>query len=171
MTTVADHLALFRPTAVYRFYDGLGRLLYVGITFDLGARFKQHERKATWWGQQRSVRIIWRDTRSEAAAEERVAIRDEKPLHNIAGKRVRPIRSGRVRADPAKREAIAREVRGELARYRTPRREVRALLGLSNQSIGQRMSGRIPFRIEELEAIADMLDLPVSVFTHAAVAA
>lgn len=160
-----------RPTAVYRFYDRMERLLYVGITSNLGARFAHHERKAVWWAQQYTVRIVWRDRRSEALDEERAAIRGESPRFNIAGTRVKAARTERVHISPEVREAVAREVRGELARVRVPSRRVGELLGLSGQSVCHRLNGRIPFRQEELDAIADMLGIPVTVFTNAMAAA
>lgn len=171
MNDFADWLAAHRPTAVYRFYNAHKQLLYVGITSNLGARFGHHQRNAAWWLQQDTVRIAWRDTRAEAVAEEAAAIREEGPLYNIAGTRVRAARTERIVVAPEVREAVAREVRGELARYRTSTREVAELLGMSCHSVRERLFGRSPFRPEELDAIAEHLGIPVSVFTQARIRA
>jgi hypothetical protein len=100
-----------RPTAVYRFYDADVRLLYVGITYDLGGRFREHERGAAWWKHQRSALIMWRPTRAEALAEELDAVQHEKPLWNVSGTSAmpRPPRRSRAKADaPRRRKEPAR---------------------------------------------------------------
>lgn len=38
-------------TYLYRLFDRQGALLYVGITGDLGQRWKKHMREKHWWGQ------------------------------------------------------------------------------------------------------------------------
>lgn len=165
MTTFAEHLrsvAADRPTAVYRFYDADERLLYVGITFSLGLRFAQHERGSEWWPHQRSVKVVWRESRTLAADEERTAIREEKPLHNVSGTRVP--RPQRVRIDIEARKAIATEVRVEIARSGKSKREVREFLGVSRQAAWQRMVGVTYFPDEELHALAEFLGIPVSRF-------
>lgn len=178
MRTSTAHLAAIsadRPTAVYRFYDGTGRLLYVGITHNLGSRFGSHERKAAWWVEQQSVVVVWRETRSAAAAEERAAIRAEGPLHNISGaraaRRERQRLRRRERLDEAMRQAIGLEVRVEIARSGRSKREVREHLDLSTQSLWQRMVGRTEFRKEELDALAEFLGIPVSRFFPASAVA
>jgi predicted GIY-YIG superfamily endonuclease len=65
------------PTAVYRFYDDAGQLLYVGITSDLISRWREHEKHSPWWPAQRTVSVVWRDSREEAHAEECNAIATE----------------------------------------------------------------------------------------------
>lgn len=71
-------------TAVYRFYDDAKALLYVGITKDPIARFRDHERDSaeTWWPSVRSWHVHWYDSRPEAAAIEVTAIHEEAPLFN-----------------------------------------------------------------------------------------
>lgn len=172
MTAVAESVGLplaitERPTAVYRFFDDDEHLLYVGITFNLGGRFRAHERSSEWWPHQRSVRIVWRDTRAEALAEESAAIRTEKPIFNVAGTRTPLARVRPDRIDPETRRAIAGEVRAEVARARMPKREIREALGLSTQSLWQRMKGEIPFRDEEMYELADLLGISVTCFYRA----
>jgi predicted GIY-YIG superfamily endonuclease len=71
-------------TAVYRFYDGDGELLYVGITKDPVSRFRDHERNnaETWWPLMRSWHVDWHDSRPQAAAAEVMAIEREAPRFN-----------------------------------------------------------------------------------------
>ena len=80
-------------TAVYRFYDARGRLLYVGITMNIKQRWAEHERMP-WWPQVARRKVVWYDTRAKAAASELKAIREEGPVHNIAGRVRQPIDIG-----------------------------------------------------------------------------
>jgi len=164
MKTIAAPLVAHRPTAVYRFFDAEDRLLYVGITCNLGSRFQDHERRAQWWLDQRSVQVVWRDTRAEAAEEERIAILGEKPLYNIWGTRPPRERVRAERLDVATRQAIAAEVRAEVARAGKSKREVRELLGVSRQAAWQRMTGETPFQPDELIELAAFLGIPVDRF-------
>lgn len=70
-------------TALYRFYDAAGQLLYVGITGDAKARWRQHAKEKEWWPQVAHKRIAWFSSRDEAAVAERLAIVAEAPRFNI----------------------------------------------------------------------------------------
>lgn len=70
-------------TALYRHYDATGALLYVGITDCLSGRDKQHAATSHWHCNVQNTTTIWYDTRSDAIAAEREAIRNESPKHNI----------------------------------------------------------------------------------------
>lgn len=72
-----------RRTALYRLFDTEGRLLYVGIAFDPKGRWSDHAREKEWWPAVAERTVEWHDTRVAAAAAEIVAIRTEKPLHNV----------------------------------------------------------------------------------------
>lgn len=74
-----------RPTALYRFYDDKGQLLYVGITVNPPARWRYHERERaeSWWPHVARKTLQWFDTRREAALAEIKAIKIEGPLHNV----------------------------------------------------------------------------------------
>ncbi|MFM9649854.1 MULTISPECIES: GIY-YIG nuclease family protein [Streptomyces] len=74
-----------RATAVYRFFDKTGRLLYVGIAYDPAERWKYHAAKTRWWKDAVDNTIEWYDTRAEAERAEEVALRYEKPIYNKAG--------------------------------------------------------------------------------------
>jgi predicted GIY-YIG superfamily endonuclease len=72
------------PTVVYRFYDADDRLLYVGITDEPKQRWRWHARNARWWPDAVRRTLSWHELRSDSAAEEARAIREEHPLHNVA---------------------------------------------------------------------------------------
>lgn len=74
-----------RATAVYRFFDKAGCLLYVGIAYDPAERWRHHATKAAWWKDAVDNTIDWYDTRAEAERAELAAIRYEKPLYNKVG--------------------------------------------------------------------------------------
>ena len=71
-------------TALYRLYDATGALLYVGITTSLKVRMAQHAADKSWWPEVTRKTVTWCDDRAEAAKAELVAIRAERPLHNIS---------------------------------------------------------------------------------------
>lgn len=73
------------PTAVYRLYNEVGVLLYVGVTRDLRTRFAQHEADKSWWPEVARKTMTWHGKRSDALGEEDRAISGEHPIHNIAG--------------------------------------------------------------------------------------
>lgn len=75
------------PTAVYRFYDGAGTLLYVGIAIDPDVRHDAHAREKAWWRDvdHRRTRIAWCPDRYAAIDEENRAIETENPLYNVTG--------------------------------------------------------------------------------------
>ncbi|MEU4410701.1 GIY-YIG nuclease family protein [Streptosporangium sp. NPDC023963] len=72
------------PHALYRFYDATGVLLYVGITADPGVRFKKHRGDKEWWTEVANIRIEKLPTRAAVLDAERRAIREERPLWNVA---------------------------------------------------------------------------------------
>lgn len=71
-------------TALYRFFDEDDVLLYVGITDRPGRRWEQHMREQPWWPTARSHTVRWHESREAADTAEREAIRDERPVYNIA---------------------------------------------------------------------------------------
>jgi predicted GIY-YIG superfamily endonuclease len=72
-------------TALYRFFDEIGALLYVGITYDTEQRFASHRNSSPWWKDVASESNEWHETRSLALAAESAAIKAERPRHNISG--------------------------------------------------------------------------------------
>ena len=85
MSSSPQALRAARETILYRFYDTLGQLLYVGITLDPAERFSAHAYSAPWWD--RAVRITLERfaTRFEASTAETVAINAEAPAYNRLG--------------------------------------------------------------------------------------
>lgn len=74
-----------QPTALYRFYDADGALLYVGITADLEKRWSGHQSNKAWWSDVTEKTVQWHDDRPSALAAELEAIRSEAPRYNVAG--------------------------------------------------------------------------------------
>lgn len=70
-------------TTLYRFYDGAGSLLYVGIAGNPGRRFEQHAKTKHWWTDVASSKIVHYSTRDEALIAETAAIQTEQPAYNI----------------------------------------------------------------------------------------
>lgn len=68
---------------LYRFYNDVGVLLYVGITINPGARLTKHKDTKTWWQDVARVDLEHYPDRTELLSAERQAIETEKPLHNI----------------------------------------------------------------------------------------
>lgn len=74
-------------TALYRFFDADGDLLYVGISLNPWTRWKQHKSVKDWAEDVASSTIEWHDTREEALDAERLAIIDERPRYNVVHNR------------------------------------------------------------------------------------
>lgn len=72
------------PQALYRFYNRDGRLLYVGITGDIGVRWRAHNKRKPWWTEVATCTVEHFATRADAEAAEITAIRTERPLYNVA---------------------------------------------------------------------------------------
>lgn len=69
-------------TALYHVFGDADRLLYIGISYDFGGRWKQHARKQPWWDEHRRMTVYWYDSRPEAARAEIAAIKAERPKYN-----------------------------------------------------------------------------------------
>ena len=70
-------------TALYRHYDDVGALLYVGVSLRPMMRLDEHMRSAEWRGEIARVDLEWFPTTSDALAAEREAIGAEAPQKNI----------------------------------------------------------------------------------------
>ena len=68
---------------------------------------------------------------------------------------------------------VAANVRAEMARNQKQARYLAEALGISVNQAALRLAGRVPFKLDELERVADLLGLPVTALlaTPAAVAA
>lgn len=72
-----------RFTELYRHYDELDRLLYVGVSSSALVRFLSgHRSNATWADRTVKITIERFPTREEALGAEQVAIKTEGPIHN-----------------------------------------------------------------------------------------
>jgi hypothetical protein len=78
-------------TALYRHFDAAGALLYVGISDALSERDRHHRATAHWHSQVHRTETEWCLSREHALALEAVAIRFEKPAHNIRHKQSEPV--------------------------------------------------------------------------------
>lgn len=58
--------------------------------------------------------------------------------------------------------AVADNIRAEMARKRVTQQTVAEHLGVSQPAVAARMSGKTPLDVNELFAIADLLDVPAS---------
>ena len=69
--------------ALYRFFDEADQLLYIGITLNPGARWKQHRADKPWWTDVATVTVETHPDRTSVLEAERTAILAEHPLHNV----------------------------------------------------------------------------------------
>ncbi len=73
-----------KPTFLYRAYDDTGTLLYVGITYGLHSRVRQHSSDKDWWDRDVArVEAVKFPTREEAQDAEAAAVHAEEPKWNI----------------------------------------------------------------------------------------
>jgi predicted GIY-YIG superfamily endonuclease len=78
-----------QPHALYRFFAADGSLLYVGITCDVGGRWKQHSKDKPWWTEVVGCTLEHFDDRVSVLAAEQAAIQTERPRYNIVHNRPR----------------------------------------------------------------------------------
>jgi hypothetical protein len=69
-------------TQLYRYYDGRGKLLYVGISLSAALRLGQHRKKSGWYRKVARMEIENHPTRDVALRAEALAIAAESPRHN-----------------------------------------------------------------------------------------
>lgn len=72
-------------TALYRFFNSVDALLYVGISDHPKRRFGQHFDDKPWWSEVDRWEVEWFANRALAEAAEAHAIRAEVPAFNLAG--------------------------------------------------------------------------------------
>lgn len=70
-------------TALYRFYDAVGQLLYVGITNNIPRRLGQHSDTKAWFHDTTNITVEHHATRTIALAAEKSAIQVEHPKYNL----------------------------------------------------------------------------------------
>lgn len=74
-----------KRAAVYRLYSADNTLLYVGVAEQFGVRWEQHSKLQPWWDHVDHQAVQWYPDRGEAETAEKQAIREEKPVYNVAG--------------------------------------------------------------------------------------
>jgi predicted GIY-YIG superfamily endonuclease len=80
------------PHALYRFFADDGSLLYVGITWNIAARFPQHATEKPWWSEVANITIEAHPNRVAVLEAERQAISAESPRYNIVHAVAPPVR-------------------------------------------------------------------------------
>ena len=83
LTTILSEMT----SQLYRHFDEGSNLLYVGISLNTFARLSQHKQHAKWFEKIKSVKIEHFETREQAIAAEKWAIKQENPKFNIALKK------------------------------------------------------------------------------------
>ncbi|MGW3427970.1 GntR family transcriptional regulator [Streptomyces melanosporofaciens] len=109
-------------TALYRYFDTDGGLLYIGISNDPDSRWKAHQYgsdRETWPRLVVRRTVAWHDSRPATLTAEEAAIRSERPRfngkHNYVGTVFEPSRWSRVTAAGLKWPLIADLIRMEIA--------------------------------------------------------
>jgi predicted GIY-YIG superfamily endonuclease len=74
----------YEMNKLYRHYDSDGVLLYIGISLSFMVRLASHRHHKHWFNAIAMTKYENFATRREAAKAEKLAIKSEKPLHNIA---------------------------------------------------------------------------------------
>lgn len=70
-------------TALYRFFNADGVLLYVGITENTATRWASHKATKEWWPAVVHKEVEWHGSREVAEEAERQALGTEEPLYNV----------------------------------------------------------------------------------------
>lgn len=62
----------------------------------------------------------------------------------------------------APRHEVAAEIRGLMAKRRVTQEQLAAHMGVSQAAIARRLSGRVPFDVDDLDSIAKYFGVPVT---------
>jgi hypothetical protein len=91
-----------RSTAVYRFFNVVGELLYVGKTVDVAARFGQHAASKAWWGEVDMARtlVTWHPSEPAALRVEEHEIKTRLPRYNKQHNGANPLARAYVKPEP-----------------------------------------------------------------------
>jgi len=82
-TDTPHHLVRPHECAVYRFYDVVGDLLYVGISWNPYRRWAAHRRRAAWFARAARVLVDVYESERDALRIEREWIRNASPSWNV----------------------------------------------------------------------------------------
>lgn len=70
---------------LYRMYDPMMKLLYVGRTINPVERLRSHRLGKDWWDEIQTITLERFDTAEDLAAAELEVIQTEHPIHNVLG--------------------------------------------------------------------------------------
>lgn len=73
------------PAVVYRYFNGAGLVLYVGVSQDFSKRWATHSKQQVWWDQVARCTVDFYASWPEATEVEDIAIATERPVYNLAG--------------------------------------------------------------------------------------
>ncbi len=62
------------------------------------------------------------------------------------------------------RATVAANVRAELGRVSASQSKASTAIGMSQTALSKRLSGRLPFTVDELGNLAEYLDIPIEAF-------
>ena len=82
--TIKGRLIQDEPASVYRYYDSVGILIYVGITSRATLRNRQHNRDKSWWPNVVRQEVDHYPSRALALTHEADLIRRHRPPFNVA---------------------------------------------------------------------------------------
>lgn len=88
---------------LYRMYDNCDYLLYVGISISVMSRLESHWSSKEWIGEVSKITIERFSNQEELANAERLAIKSESPIHNIALNKFNERPSVKIRKNKQKR--------------------------------------------------------------------
>lgn len=71
------------PCYLYYLYDVVGRLVYIGMTDDLEARYRQHAGTKEWWPEVHHRWVVSYPSRATCTAGEALAIHALRPPYNV----------------------------------------------------------------------------------------
>lgn len=91
-----------RSTAVYRFHNHIGELLYVGKTVDVAARFAQHAADKPWWHEvdMSKTLVTWHPSEPAALRVEEQEIKSRLPRYNKQHNGANPLARAYVKPEP-----------------------------------------------------------------------
>lgn len=93
---------------VYRFFDSRDRLLYVGVTTDVGARLTSHRRSSEWWSEACRAQVDFHESLAVARHAEALAIIAEQPRCNAMRPHARRVAVLTERAQVARKTDVVR---------------------------------------------------------------
>lgn len=138
-------------TALYRFFDKDGKLLYVGITERFGQRWGDHAKQKHWWPEVAKAEAEWHETREAAASAEIAAIKAEEPRYNVVHSVERKGRVVKVLRGPRPNGSALGHLRDCSETYERTRAERESARAAVNEVIIEALeSGATPTEVNKL---------------------